>query len=164
MTAEELIQHLQLQPLEREGGFFRRTYRADEEISIAPERHDGRRALGTAIYFLLTPDGFSALHRLASDEIYHFYLGDPVELSLLYPDGRSQQITLGPDVLGGHRVQFAVPRGVWQGSRLLPGGRYALLGTTMTPGFDWRDYEHGDREQLVAMYPENAETIRNLTR
>ncbi len=166
VTADQLIRHLDLRPLDREGGYFRRTYLADEESAARPDRAGGRRALGTAIFFLLTSESgcFSALHRLASDEIYHFYLGDPVELSLLFPEGHSQEIVLGPDVLHGHHVQFVVPRGVWQGSRLVPGGSFALLGTTMTPGFDWRDYEDGDREQLVADYPDDTETIRRLTR
>ncbi|MGH7573188.1 MAG: cupin domain-containing protein, partial [Gemmatimonadota bacterium] len=104
------------------------------------------------------------LHRLPTDEVYHFYLGDPVEMLLLHPDGASETVTLGPDVLGAEKVQFVVSRGVWQGSRVAPGGNWALLGTTMAPGFEFADYEGGDREDLVARYPEAAGWIRALTR
>jgi uncharacterized protein len=107
---------------------------------------------------------FSAFHRLPTDEVYHFYLGDPLEMTLLFPDGSSQQVILGQDLLGGQRIQFAVPRSVWQGSRLLPGGRFALVGTTMAPGFTNPDYEHGDRTILLAQYPDQREHILALTR
>ncbi len=155
-------------PLSEEGGHYRETWRAEETAPAAalPARYRADRAFGTAILYLLTsdPDSFSALHRLPTDEVYHFYLGDPVEMLLLHPDGRSQMVTLGPDVLGADKVQFVVPRDVWQGSRVAPGGSWALLGTTMAPGFEFVDYEGGDREELVARYPEAAERIRALTR
>ena len=109
-------------------------------------------------------DSFSALHKLPTDEIYHFYLGDPMELTLLYPDGRVEIIVLGQDVLSGQRVQHVVPREVWQGSRLLPGGSYALFGTTMAPGYHHTDYMGGNRDDLIAHYPLAAEAIRRLTR
>jgi hypothetical protein len=96
--------------------------------------------------------------------VYHFYLGDPVELLLLFPDGAGRRVVLGPDILHGQQVQFVAPRGVWQGSRLLPGGRFALLGTTMAPGFDPTDYEGGRRHELLARYPDHAALIRALTR
>lgn len=168
LTAEQLIAHLKLEPLPVEGGYFRQTYRSEETIprGALPMRYPTDRTMGTAIYYLLTadPDSFSALHRLPTDEIYHFYLGDPVEMLLLHPEGRGEQIVLGPDVFGGQRVQFVAPRGVWQGSRLIPGGRFALLGTTMAPGFDESDYTGGECEELVRSYPEQAELIRQLTR
>ncbi|MGH7587709.1 MAG: cupin domain-containing protein [Gemmatimonadota bacterium] len=167
-TAASLIERLGLVPLPDEGGHYRETWRAEENApaDALPARYRGGRAFGTAILYLLTsdPDSFSALHRLPSDEVYHFYLGDPVEMLLLYPDGRSEAATLGPDVLGAEKVQFVVPRGVWQGSRVAPGGSWALLGTTMAPGFEFADYEPGDREELIARYPEAGERIRALTR
>jgi uncharacterized protein len=159
LTAERLIAALGLRPLPVEGGWFRETYRCPETV----RRGASERTVGTAIYFLLTPDTFSALHRLASDEVYHFYLGDPVELLTLGPDG-GRVTALGPDLLGGQVPQFVVPRGVWQGSRLVPGGSIALLGTTMAPGFDFADFELGDRAQLAMDYPEFAEWVRRLTR
>lgn len=168
VTAQELIRHLNLKPLPVEGGYFSETYRAAEKIpaDALPARYAGAKLFGSAIYYLLTSeaDCFSAIHRLATDEIYHFYLGDPVELLLLYPDRRSEQVVLGPEVLGGQQVQFAVPRDVWQGSRLVPGGNFALLGTTMAPAFDPADFVAGDRAQLLREYPAQAELIRRLTR
>jgi predicted cupin superfamily sugar epimerase len=80
----------------------------------------------------------------------------------LFPDGTGRTVTLGPDVLAGQHPQLVVPRGVWQGSLLEPGGDFALLGATVAPGFDYADYEAGDREQLTAQYPAFAELIRRL--
>ena len=168
LTAKGLIEHLKLEPLPIEGGYYRQTYRSDETIarSALPGRYPSERVFGTAIYYLLSdePDCFSALHQLPTEEIYHFYLGDPVELLLLHADGRSERVVLGPDLLGGQQVQFVVPRGVWQGSRLRKGGQWALLGATMAPGYDPSDYEGGEREALMQRYPQEAELIRVLTR
>ncbi len=166
MTAQDLIRHLGLQPLPTEGGYFRETYRASEHASSLPSRYAGTRAFSTAIYSLLTSEAgcFSALHRLQTDEVYHFYLGDALELLLLHPDGRGESVILGQDVLGGQRLQYVVPCGAWQGSRLVPGGRFALLGTTMSPGFDRADFELGSRDELVRAYPQHAALITHLTR
>jgi predicted cupin superfamily sugar epimerase len=168
LTAERLIALLGLVPLPVEGGHFRQTWIADETLAgeALPARYGRSKPAGTAIYYLLTddPDSFSALHRLATDEVYHFYLGDPVEMLMLHADGRSESVLLGPDLETGQRVQHVVPRGVWQGSRLRAGGRFALLGTTMAPGFDVADYEGGGRAALVREYPGAAAAIRALTR
>jgi predicted cupin superfamily sugar epimerase len=126
--------------------------------------HAGARAAGTAIYYLLTPETFSALHRLRGDEVFHFYLGDPVDMLQLSPDGLGKWVTLGSDLESGQQPQVVVPAGVWQGSKLRPGGQYALLGTTMAPGFDVADFELGRREELLAAYPDFAEAIQGLTR
>ena len=104
------------------------------------------------------------MHRLATGEIYHFYLGDPVEMLLLAEGAPGRRIILGPDLLGGQYVQYVVPRSVWQGSRLIPGGRFALLGATMAPGFDARDFTLGRRQELLPRFPEHAALIRELTR
>ncbi len=166
LTIAQLKTMLHLQPLVGEGGYYAESYRADETIAAAalPGRYEGPRAYGTAIYYLLTPDTFSALHRLKSDEVYHFYLGSPVEMLLLWPDGKSEVVLLGQDITAGQRLQVVVPRGVWQGSRLLPGDEYALLGTTMAPGFDPADFEGGAREELLRSYPQERERILVLTR
>ena len=167
LTAEEIIAHLKLQPLPIEGGLYRQTYVASEEIAAEalPERYGRAKSLCTAIYYLLTdqPESFSALHRLPTDEIYHFYLGDPIEMLLLFAHEHSEVIRLGHDLLGGEHVQFVVPSGVWQGSRLADGGHFGLMGTTMAPGFDEQDYMGGEREQLCAQYPNRADRIRRLT-
>ncbi len=166
MTADEVKQLLQLEPLRVEGGFFRETYRSRWKVSeeYLPEGTHGSRSIGTAIYFMITPETFSALHRMPGTEIFHFYLGDPVIMLQLHNDGTSQTITIGPDLAGGQRPQVVVRGGVWQGSRLAPGGNFALLGTTMSPGFDYADFQIGDRAQLSAQYPGVAEMIQNYTR
>lgn len=164
MDVQELIDRLDLRP-HPEGGFFRETYRSDESLAAElPGRYDGPRPLGTAIYFLITRDSFSAMHRLASDEVFHFYLGDPLVMLQLHPEGAGREVLIGNDVAAGQVPQVIVPRGVWQGTRLLDGGRYALLGTTVAPGFDFKDFEFADRDQLLRHYPAHAERIGQLTR
>lgn len=165
LTADRLIALLGLKPLPGEGGYYAESYRSTETVSAPalPGRYQGPRAWGTAIYYLLTPDTCSLLHRLQSDEIYHFYLGDPVELLQLRPDGSGGTCLLGHALDQDMRVQVTVPRGVWQGSRLRPGGRVALLGTTMAPGFEFMDCELASRESLCRCYPAFAELIHALT-
>ena len=168
LTADQIIKLLGLELLLEEGGLFRQTYRSAEQIpaSAMPPRYGAPRRFATAIYYLLTddPDSFSALHRLKTDEIYHFYLGDSVEMLVLHPDGGSERPILGPDLVAGQQVQLIVPAGSWQGSRLIRGGRYALQGTTMAPGYEQDDFELGKREDLLRDYPGQAELIRGLTR
>jgi|SRR5579862_4225850 len=165
VTAEEIIQLLGLKPHPREGGFFAETYRSRENIpgNVLPTRYGEARAFGTSIYYLLKAGTFSAMHRLQSDEIFHFYLGDPVEMLQLPPDGTGRIMKLGPDLVTGERPQIVVSQNVWQGSRLAPGGKFALLGCTVAPGFDYADYAHGRREELVRDYPEFREWIEALT-
>ncbi len=163
LTAQEIIDLLQLEPLDREGGYFRQTYLAPETIpsQALPSRYRKAMALGTAIYALFTPDVFSAMHRLDTDEVYHFYLGDPLEMLLLYPDGAGEVTLLGNDLRAGMRPQKVVSRGVWQGSRSLPGPHgFSLIGTTMAPAFDWAGFEGGALKPLVAQYPAFAAAIR----
>ena len=155
LSAEDVIAHLGLRPLEGEGGLYRETYRL---VGAG----DTGAPVATAIYYLLTPDTFSELHRLPHDELYHFYLGDPVDLLRLGPDGAIERRTLGSDLLAGMEVQVVVPGGHWQGSRLRVGGRFALMGTTMTPGFRFEDYERGDRARLQGAYPAAADEIALL--
>ncbi|MGI9254451.1 MAG: cupin domain-containing protein, partial [Thermomicrobiales bacterium] len=161
-TAAELIGLLGLAPLPDEGGHYAETW------SGAPlTMPSGKvRRHGSAIYYLVTPAGFSAMHRLPTDEVYHFYLGDPVEQLILMPGGSGHVQVLGTDFIAGQRPQSIAPAGSWQGSRLLPGGPagYALIGTTMAPGFHFEDYEHGDRDDLTARYPQWREAIMALTR
>jgi predicted cupin superfamily sugar epimerase len=168
-TIDAIIQKLNLKPLAGEGGLFAETYRSALTIPAGalPERYgDQPKPCGTAIFYLLTgePDSFSAFHRLLSDEVYHFYLGDPLELTLLYPDGTSQTVTMGQDLMNGQQLQVVVPAGVWQGSRLAAGGEYALLGTTMAPGFTPDEYESGQQANLLARYPQEKARILALTR
>jgi predicted cupin superfamily sugar epimerase len=168
LTAEDLIEMLDLVPLEGEGGLFRRSYLSADVLAAAhlPPRYRSDKPAGSAIYYLLTdnPDSFSALHRLPTDEIYHFYLGDPVELFLLVSDSESRMVILGQDIPNDQHVQFTVPAWVWQGSRLREGGRFALMGTTMAPGYTDDDYQPGYRQALQAEFPEQAALIKQLTR
>jgi uncharacterized protein len=164
-TADELIALLKLQPHPREGGHFRETYRSDDLLPAGalPVRYGAPRCAGTAIYYLLTPNTCSALHRLASDEVFHFYLGSPVRMLQLFPDGQGKEVVLGPDLTRGQSVQVVAPRGVWQGSVLEPGGDFALLGCTVAPGFEYADYESGNRAELLARYRALAGLIERLT-
>jgi len=160
MTYAEIKDLLKLQPHPVEGGHFRRTYTSELTV-VAPQ---GARAAGTAIYYLLETGTFSEMHVLQSDEIFHFYLGDPVEMLQLLPDGSSAVVRLGPDLRNGEQVQLVVPAGVWQGTRLIGAGRVALLGCTVTPGFDFADYRNASFEELAKSWPEQRERIRGLTR
>ena len=122
----------------------------------------GERSHGTAIYYLLTPDSFSAMHRLPGDEVFHFYLGDPVEMLELHPDGSATTTVLGSDPRT-MRLQHVVLGGTWQGTRLVAGGAWALLGCTVAPGFDYADYEAGTGD-LMNEYPGHAELIAQRLR
>jgi len=165
-TAEQIIKFFGMKPLPGEGGYYVETYRAKEKIPKAslPRRYAGERNFGTAILYLLTPDTFSALHRVISDEIFHFYLGEPVTMLQLHPDGSSEVFTLGQDIMNGQHVQVTVPAGSWQGCLLNEGGRFALMGTTIAPGFEFRDFESGRREELLKWYPNQGDLIIKLTR
>jgi predicted cupin superfamily sugar epimerase len=166
MTADDLKKLLKLEPHPCEGGWFAETWRSEETIpeTALPGLYTSKRAAGTAIYYLLEPHTFSEMHRLASDEIFHFYMGDPVEMVQLWPDGSIRTIVLGRDLTSGMQVQTIVPKYVWQGSRLHHNGRFALLGCTVSPGFDYADYQVGKRDALIAQFPAAKEMICALTR
>ena len=156
MTAQQVIEALGLVPLEEEGGLVLETYKSAFQT-------EGGSSAGTAIFYLLRGSSFSHLHRLSGDELYHFYLGDPVELTELLPDGTVKKTVLGSDILGGECLQHLVPAGNWQGSHLRAGSRWALLGTTMCPGYRQEEYEHGDRALLLEQYPSAKKEILRLT-
>ena len=160
VTADEIKKMLNLIPHPIEGGSFRRTYTSGATVELPR----GVRAQSTAIYYLLDAGTFSEMHVLESDEMFHFYLGDPVEMLQLFPDGSSAVLTLGQDWEAGQQVQVLVPAGVWQGTRLAGDGKVALMGCTVTPGFDFADYRSARYEELVAKWPAEAERIRRLTR
>lgn len=160
MTADTIKALLHLEPHPIEGGSYRRTYTSAGAVDLPR----GIRAQSTAIYYLLEPGTFSEMHVLDSDEIFHFYLGDPVEMLQLYPDGGSATFVLGPDLERGQHVQLVVPAGVWQGTRLIGNGKVALMGCTVTPGFDFADYRNAGYAELAEKWPSQAELIRKLTR
>lgn len=147
LSADDVAELLGLQPLPGEGGRWAQTH---------------IDATSSAIYFLLAPRDFSALHRLPSVEVYHHYAGDPAEIAMLHPDGTHATVLVGDDLAGGLRPTLVVPAGTWQGSRTL--GRWTLLGTTMAPPFSFDGLEVGARADLLAGWPEAATVIERLTR
>jgi predicted cupin superfamily sugar epimerase len=163
--AKSIIETLGLLP-HPEGGYYIETYRSGDVVdkTALPRRYDGDRCASTAIYYLLGRGDFSALHRLRSDEIFHFYLGGPVETLIISPEGRATTAVLGTDLERGHRPQLLVPKGSIQGMRPLPETDVALLGATVSPGFDFADFELISREQALRDYPHLSEHIVALTR
>lgn len=168
MEPEDIIKKLNLVPLPSEGGYYRQTWISDIELeqSWIPSNGGENIPLGSAIYFLLvnSSDGFSAFHTLSRPEIYHFYFGDPVELNLFHENGRMEQIIMGHHILKGELPQFVVSPGVIQGSRILNDGRFALMGTTMSPGFTFDDFYLNSRKEMLKKYPGHKKLIEALTR
>ena len=164
LTADDVVRMLDLQPHPIEGGFFRETYQSAATLpaAVLPD-HRGPRRLSTAIYYLLKPGHVSELHVLPGHEVFHFYLGSPVRMLQLWPDGTGKEVILGPDLAAGQLPQVVVPGGVWQGTHLLADTGFALLGCTMAPGFDYADYTGGSRAELTARWPAFAELIARLT-
>jgi len=166
-SAQKIIELLGLEPLEIEGGWYHEYWRSSFQITPGElgGEYPSARSLGSSIYYLLTSDNVSAMHRLPSDEIFHFYLGDPVEMLQLFPGGEGKIIRLGTDLAAGERPQVLAPGGVWQGCRLA-GGKFgfALMGTTVTPGFEFEDFTRGDYGELVSQYPQYSSLIKILTR
>lgn len=165
MTAEQVAEILGLEP-HPEGGYFKETFRSSEEISSGalPDRYNKARSIYTSIYFLITEESFSAMHRLKSDEIFHFYMGDPALIFMIHPDGRDEEKILGNDLLNGARLQILIPRHVWFGIKVIKPGKYTLTGTTMAPGFDFNDFEMADSDNLCSQYPQHTEKIQLFTR
>ena len=153
---DEVIEHLGLEPLPGEGGFYRQTY-----IVPNPDSAMAHAPLATAILFLVTPDSWSGLHLLESDEIFHFHLGDPCRMVVCSRDGEMREHLVGNDLGAGCSVQVVVPGNHWQGTKLAGDGEYgyALLGTTMTPGYR-ADQFHLARESDLAGLPD--EVVANL--
>lgn len=157
MKADHLIQRLGLKRLPGEGGYYKETYRSDQTAG-------NDRDLSTAIYYLITPEASSKMHRVSSDEIFHFYFGDPVQMLLLYPTGESRVVVLGDNLPSGQKPQLVVPKGTWQGAMVVEGDYgYAFMGTTMAPGFDLDDFELGALESLLLRFPQHEMLIRELT-
>jgi predicted cupin superfamily sugar epimerase len=153
-----LIEHFQFDQIPVEGTLYKSTYHSE-----TVGEHGG--PAGTAIIGLYcdVPLSVSCFHRLTYDEVWHFYSGDPLSLYLLHPDGSSEEIIMGADPLQGHKVQYTVPAGVWQGGGLAPGGRYALFGCTMAPGFVGACFEGAVAEELIQKFPDQAEIIQKLS-
>jgi predicted cupin superfamily sugar epimerase len=162
MQAADIVRQLGLQP-HPEGGYFRETYRGAEAIPAGAidRRYAGSRATSTAIYYLLEAGQRSALHRLKSDEIFHFYAGDPLTIVEIAPDGRLTETLLGADLASGAIPQRVILAGAWFGA--VPEGRFALVGCTVAPGFDFADFELAEKAALLAAFPRHATWINRLT-
>ena len=163
-TADYWIEILEMQR-HPEGGYFKETYKCIEDIegNALPDRFEGNRSMSTAIYFLLRKEDFSAFHKIKSDEIWHFYEGQGLEIFYFDENGELKTILLGRNPEKGEVFQAVVPANCWFGSRVASGSDYALVGCTVAPGFDFQDFEMAERQELIADYPQFREIIEQLT-
>ena len=163
--AGEIIRLLDL-TRHAEGGWYRETYRSAETVptDFLPGRPAGDRSFSTAIYFLLERGDFSALHRIKSDEVWHFYAGATLTVNVISPEGEHRAVKLGQAIRAGETLQAVVPAGCWFGAEVSGPGPYSLVGCTVSPGFDFADFELGERAELLRSYPAYEEVIRRLTR
>jgi uncharacterized protein len=162
-SARYWIDHLQLSP-HPEGGYYRATYKADLTIahSALPSTFGGNRAASTAIYFLLEEKDFSAFHRIAADEVWHFYAGSSLVVYVIDADGNASELHLGSEA--GEAFQAVVKAGCWFASKLKEPSGFALVGCTVAPGFEFEDFELATRSELIGVYPAHRKLIEELTR
>ena len=160
-----LIQQYNLKP-HPEGGWYTQTYKSNELIgaNALPARFGGDRSFSTAIYFLLGQGNFSAFHRIKSDECWHFYAGDPLLIYVIEGNGESKIISLGSDPEKGQTFQYIVPANCWFASRPAPGSEYCFAGCTVSPGFEFEDFELANANELSNTYPQHKDIIRQLCR
>ena len=165
LLTNQLIQKYNLQP-HPEGGWYKQTYKSKERIDAdaLPERFGEKRAFSTAIYFLLEKGNFSAFHRIRSDECWHFYAGDPLVIYIIEQNGELKIISLGNDLEKGHSFQYVVPANCWFASRPAPGSEHCFVGCTVSPGFEFEDFELADQTELSVMYPQHKSIIKELCR
>jgi predicted cupin superfamily sugar epimerase len=161
MNAQTVIDRLRLHP-HPEGGYFRETYRSTESISI--DGFDGDRNYSTAIYFMLTSENFSAFHRIKQDEVWHFYTGSSLYVHVIDKSGKYVPHVVGVDLANGAVPQLVVKAGDWFGSSVIEKNSFSLVGCTVAPGFDFRDFEMAKREDLLTLFPDHEEIIHRLTR
>ena len=164
-SVQQLIHQFNLLP-HPEGGWYAETYRSKDVIprESLPTSFSGDRIMSTAIYFLLEQENFSAFHRIKSDECWHFYAGDPLEIFILQPDGAMKIVLLGNDHEAGHSFQYVVPAHCWFASRPARGSQFCFMGCTVSPGFDFADFELAFRHDLVQEYPGHQSLINELCR
>ncbi|MDU8885564.1 cupin domain-containing protein [Yeosuana sp. MJ-SS3] len=164
MDIEYLIKELDLQP-HPEGGFFKEVYRSTGTIGSESldSRYSGKRNYATSIYFLLTSDTFSAFHKINQDEVWHFYDGSPIKIHMISEDGEYSYVIVGRNLKDGEKLQFVVPGGSWFAANVINQNDYSLVGCTVSPGFDFKDFQLADRNELIAQYPKYKEIIFNLT-
>ena len=163
MNAEQIIEHLELSA-HPEGGYFKETYRSEIFLDEAalPEFPNGRN-IATLIYFLLKSGEKSAFHRLRSDEFWYYHQGSPLEVFIIYPDGRLQRKILGNDLPNDQNPQLLLPAGTWFAARCIEDTSFTLLSCSVSPGFDFSDFELAERDVLCSQFPEHYELIAELT-
>jgi predicted cupin superfamily sugar epimerase len=163
-TVNSIVNKLKLQA-HPEGGYFRETYRSEGEVNADSLHKDykGKRNYSTCIYFLLTSDNFSALHRIKQDEIWHFYDGSPILLHVISPEGEHSEIVIGNDLSKGEVPQYVVPGGCWFAAEVINQNSYSLTGCTVSPGFSFEDFELKSKAELTSMFPHQQEIISKLT-
>lgn len=160
----ELITRYNLQA-HPEGGFYAETYRAQHKFeSIETSDFPAGRNYGTAIYFLLVKDSFSAFHKIKSDEVWHFYLGSPIEIIEITPDGNLIKTVLGADFKLGQVFQYTVMAGNWFASRVLNNDAFGFVGCTVAPGFSFEDFHMPSRQEMLLLFPQHSAVINELTR
>jgi predicted cupin superfamily sugar epimerase len=163
--AQKLIEQFDLQE-HPEGGYFKETYRSEGKIpeGVLPEEFEGNRNYATGIYFLLTSEVFSAFHKIHQDEMWHFYQGSPLTIHTISPDGKYSKQVVGLDFEEGELPQFTVPKEYWFAAEVNDPDSYTFVGCTVSPGFDFRDFELAERAALVELFPHHSEIIQRFTR
>lgn len=163
LTPQQLIERYRLEP-HPEGGWYKEYYRSTEQVPAngLPGRYNGPRSFATSIYFLLEQGEYSAFHKIQSDECWHFYAGDPMQVFVLGKDGKMQIVELGADIEAGQTFHFVVPAGLWFASRPSPGSKFSFVGCTVAPGFEFADFELADCDELSALYPQYSDLVKTL--
>ncbi|MEO9533236.1 MAG: cupin domain-containing protein [Crocinitomicaceae bacterium] len=159
-TAEFWINHLQMDKHPEEG-YFKETYKASEVVTL---ENGNQRSASTGIYFLLTSDNFSAFHKIKSDEMWHHYQGSAISIYIIHPNGELELLKIGNNIDKGEQLQGMVPAGCWFGSRVEEPNTYSLVGCTVSPGFEFEDFEMAKRDELILKFPQHKEIIMSLTR
>jgi predicted cupin superfamily sugar epimerase len=163
LTADRIRALLKLEP-NATCGFVRSTYLSNQSIpaSALPPPFADARPVGSALYFMVTPTAPVRLHRIRNDQLYHYYLGDPLEVLLLHGDGTTERVVVGPDLRGGERVQLFIPGNTFHTARLIGRRRWFLGASTEWPGVVPTDVEIGNVEQLAAKYPAVAADLHAI--
>jgi predicted cupin superfamily sugar epimerase len=164
-TAEKIVTNLNLKP-HPEGGFFRETYRSEGHIDDKNllKKYNSVRSYSTCIYFMLTSDHFSAFHRIRQDEIWHFYNGSTLILHMINHEGEYLSQKIGINIENNEVPQFVVPGGFWFAAEVLGNDAYSLIGCTVSPGFDFNDFELKGQDELIEIFPNHEPVIKRLTR
>jgi len=165
LTVQQLVDQYNMQP-HPEGGYYKETYRSSGLIpkTALPETFTGDRNFATAIYFLLEQGNFSAFHKIKSDECWHFYAGQTLEVFVIMPNGDLETVQLGSNMQNNETFQYTVPANCWFASRPHADTVFSFVGCTVAPGFDFADFELANADALIETYPQHAAVIRSLCR